>query len=249
MDSSNYNRTRGLIPLDQLDELKVADGYTDIRGFEAYNERGDRVGDVNQLLVDPEDARVAAVTIDVDRDLLHAGREPRATVPIEHVEIDTPGRRVVVQGGGVEYLGVSSAPSANRGDTSEQRIVLAEEELALRKQRVSAGAVDVQKHVEIEHVRETVPVMREEVTVERRPAQAGASMETRFDGDEIRIPIIEEELVIEKRKVVREELVIRKRQVQDQRVVEADLRKERADVRREGDVREVNENPGSRNPL
>ncbi|MBA2243588.1 MAG: DUF2382 domain-containing protein, partial [Gemmatimonadetes bacterium] len=44
------------------------------------------------------------------------------------------------------------------------------------------------------------------------------------------------ELVVEKRAVPKEELVIKKHQVQEEQVVEADLRKERAEVHREGDV-------------
>ena len=44
-------------------------------------------------------------------------------------------------------------------------------------------------------------------------------------GDEIHVPIVEEEIVVPKRLVAREELVIRKRQV-----VQAEVRKERAHV-------------------
>ncbi len=135
----------------------------------------------------------------------------------------------------MEYLGLSgtstrgvAAATSAAGD--EERIVLAEEELELRKQRVETGAVEIDKHVETEHVRESVPVMREEVTVERRPVTEPTNTEAHFDGDEIRIPIVEEEVVIEKRAVVKEELVIHKDQVQDQHVVEADLRRERGNA-------------------
>jgi uncharacterized protein (TIGR02271 family) len=87
-------------------------------------------------------------------------------------------------------------------------------------------------------VRESVPLMREEVSVERRPiTEPNAGTEARFEGDEIRIPVVEEEVVVEKRPVVREELVVRKQQVQEEKVVEADLRRERAEVRETGEVR------------
>jgi uncharacterized protein (TIGR02271 family) len=273
MDNTNdYNTDRGLIPLDEMDDFEVADGYTDIRGFDVYTDRGDRVGEVDQLLVDPAARRVAAITIDVDEDLLDAGREPRAQVPIENVEIETAARRVVVQGSGVGYLGLAGRASAAGGsaalgatglgtptehhedvrqygatqhdetswrDTTQQdeeRIVLSEEELDVSKRERQAGAVEVEKHVETEHVRESVPVMREEVTVERRPVTDAHATDTHFDNDEIRIPLTEEEVVVEKRAVVKEELVIHKHQVQDQQVVEADLRKERAEVHQTGDV-------------
>jgi uncharacterized protein (TIGR02271 family) len=123
---------------------------------------------------------------------------------------------------------------------ADQRLTLSEEELALHKERVSAGEVQVQKHVETRHVRESVPVMREEVTVERRAVtEPNASTEIRYEGDTMYVPIVEEELVVQKRTVVREELVIRRKQVQTEQVVEADLRRERAEVSEHGDVREV----------
>lgn len=120
-----------------------------------------------------------------------------------------------------------------RGD--EERVTLSEEQLAVGK-RQSEGAVNVNKRVETEHVREEVPVMREEVTVERRPVQDGANARARIEDDEIRIPVSEEELVVEKRTVPKEELVVKKHQVEETQTVEADLRKEHADVRSEGDV-------------
>ncbi|HEX8243205.1 MAG TPA: PRC and DUF2382 domain-containing protein, partial [Longimicrobium sp.] len=249
---------RGLVPLDELDDFDVADGYTDIRGFEAYLPDGRKIGEVDELLVDPAARRVAAITLDLGHDGPDVGRQARTQVPIEHVEIDTPTRRVLIAAAGVGALGMAgsgAAPAAGRAPdvgggyaetsrggagSTEERMTLAEEELAVRKERMAAGAVDVHKHVETEHVRESVPVMREQVTVERRPiTEPNAGTEARFEGDEIRIPVVEEEVVVEKRPVVREELVVRKHQVQDQQVVEADLRRERAEVRGTGDARPV----------
>ena len=243
---------RGLVPLDKLDDVEVAEGYTDIRGFEAYLPDGRKIGEVDELLVDTAARRVAAITLDLDDDGPDIGREPHPRVAIEHVEIDTPSRRVLITSAGVGALGITggtaTAGTARSGlfeDTTrrdagvdEQRMTLAQEELDVRKERMAAGSVDVHKHVETEHVRESVPVMREEVTVERRPiTEPGAGTEARFEGDEIRIPMVEEEVVVEKRPVVREELVVRKSQVQEEQVVEADLRRERAEVHQDGDVR------------
>ena len=242
---------RGLVPLDQLDDVEVAEGYTDIRGFEAYLPDGRKIGEVDELLVDPGARRVAAITLDLDDDGPDLGRDADVRVAIEHVEIDTPSRRVLIVSAGVGALGGgggATAGTARAGlfeDTArtgtaagEQRMTLAEEELDVRKERMAAGSVDVHKHVETEHVRESVPVMREEVSVERRPiTEPNAGTEARFEGDEIRIPVVEEEVVVEKRPVVREELVVRKHQVQEEQVVEADLRRERAEVRETGEVR------------
>jgi uncharacterized protein (TIGR02271 family) len=127
--------------------------------------------------------------------------------------------------------GVATEMGAEAG-----RITRSEEELQVSKRRVTTGEVDVQKRVEVEHVSRPVTTQRQEVTVERRPAAPGIdgalAKPTMKDG-EIIVPIVEEELVIEKRLVVKEELVIRTVTVTEQHTIEADLRKERIDVDRD----------------
>ena len=112
---------------------------------------------------------------------------------------------------------------------SEQRLTLSEEELAVGKRQVSAGEVELRKRVETEHVRESVPVTREEVTIERRPLSADAATDADIGEDEIRIPLMAEEVVVDKRVVPKEEVVARKHAVQEEKTVEADLRRERVD--------------------
>jgi len=120
----------------------------------------------------------------------------------------------------------------------DDRMTLSEEQLAVGKRQHEAGSVNVGKRVETEHVREEVPLRHEEVTVERRPIQDGDMSATpRIGEDEVRIPVTEEEVVVDKRAVPKEEIVVRKREVEETETVEADLRRERADVRPEGDVR------------
>jgi len=48
--------------------------------------------------------------------------------------------------------------------------------------------------------------------------------------DEVSVPVVEEEVVTDKRAVVKEELKIRKDVVEDEEVVEEDVRKEEVDV-------------------
>ena len=51
-----------------------------------------------------------------------------------------------------------------------------------------------------------------------------------MENDEIVVPIIEEEVVVEKRPVIKEEIRIRKDIVEEEEVVEADVRKEEIDI-------------------
>ena len=123
---------------------------------------------------------------------------------------------------------------AERGGESARnaRLVLSEEQLNIGKRQVQAGEVALHKTVETEHVTETVPLMREEVTIERHPIAAGsqASTDVEIGADEIRIPVMEEQAVVEKRTVATEEVVVNKRTVTENQTVEADLRRERVDV-------------------
>ncbi len=116
-------------------------------------------------------------------------------------------------------------------NASEQTLTLSEEQLAVGKRQVQAGEVGVRKTVETERVRTQVPVTREEVEIERRPIDAGANVRNvDIREDEIRVPLMAEEVVVEKRVVPKEQVIIRKRPVTEQRTVEADVRKERIDV-------------------
>jgi uncharacterized protein (TIGR02271 family) len=131
--------------------------------------------------------------------------------------------------------------------TSEQRLTLSEEELAVGKRQVQAGEVEIEKHVDTRHVTESVPVMHEEAIVERRPltdsmAARGATI---GEDETIRVPLTQEEVVAEKRTVAKEELVVRTNQVTETETVEADLRRERAEVHREGETHGGGYNAGS----
>jgi uncharacterized protein (TIGR02271 family) len=118
-----------------------------------------------------------------------------------------------------------------------QRLTLSEEELEVGKREHRAGEVGISKRVETDHVREQVPLRHEEVEIERRPIQGGMRGSARIEEDSIRVPVREEEAVVEKRAVPKEELVVRKRSVEEHQTVEADLRRERADIHRDGDLR------------
>jgi uncharacterized protein (TIGR02271 family) len=112
-----------------------------------------------------------------------------------------------------------------------ERLTVSEEQLAVGKRQVPAGEVGVRKNVETRHVEQEVPLMREEVSVERRPLSADAATgDIRINDGEIRVPVMREEAVVEKRLVPTEEIIIRKTAVRDTKTVAADLRRERVDV-------------------
>jgi uncharacterized protein (TIGR02271 family) len=119
-----------------------------------------------------------------------------------------------------------------------ERLELREEVLRAEKERVETGEVRLRKEVVSEDRAIDVPVTREEVVIERRPAAEGrtASGDIAADGEEIRVPVVEEEVRVEKTPVVKEEITIRKRQVQDVERVSDTVRREEARVDTTGDT-------------
>ncbi|MBA3890226.1 MAG: DUF2382 domain-containing protein [Gemmatimonadaceae bacterium] len=123
-----------------------------------------------------------------------------------------------------------------KGRDDQKYLTLSEERLAVGKRDVKKGEVEVRKTVDTRHVAKDVPTTREQVHVERRPATPGMSANPQISEDEIRVPVMGEEVVVEKRTVPMEEIVISKEQVAGTKRVEADLRREHVDVDRKGDV-------------
>lgn len=125
-----------------------------------------------------------------------------------------------------------------RGEPSRAAatVPLVAEKLHVGKRRVETGRVRVRKVVQEEMRTVAEPLKREQVTVERRKVERVVSgpQPTRREGDALIIPIVEEELVIQKRLVVREELVVRTRVIEERRPQRIAVLREEARVERQG---------------
>ena len=110
-------------------------------------------------------------------------------------------------------------------------VIRREEELTVATDVREAGRLGVRKVVDHERASTVVPVGTEHADLERHPVAEADSGEVEIlpDGS-ISIPVFQEELVIEKRLVVRERVIVRKHTVTEDRLVEADLRRERVEV-------------------
>jgi len=135
----------------------------------------------------------------------------------------------------------AGAASARQGDT----IQVKEEVLHAEKHPVETGEVRVRKEVHTENKSIEVPVRHEEVVIERTPVHGRAATEgTIREGEEIRIPVSEEQVDVTKRAVVTEEVKVGKRVVQDTERVSGQVRKEEVHVEQSGDVDIKNRNSG-----
>jgi uncharacterized protein (TIGR02271 family) len=164
-------------------------------------------------------------------------------VPIEAADLDRDDDEVIINGLTTEQIRAlpgydSGTPPAQRTyqrpespGSGARRLTRAEEEVRIGKRSAQAGEVRIGKHVETERVRQPVTVERERVTVERRPVTDASRTEVRMgDQQEIVVPVMSEEVVVEKRPVVKEELVIGKERVSETEQVETEVRKERFDI-------------------
>ncbi|WP_342042912.1 YsnF/AvaK domain-containing protein [Bacillus sp. OTU2372] len=108
---------------------------------------------------------------------------------------------------------------------------LREEQLDITKERVQVGELQLHKEVVEEQRTVYVPLIREEVYIERRPVIDGKYDSSAFTEDEmIRIPITEERIEVTKRPVVVEEVIVGKRKIQETKQVQDIIRKEEARI-------------------
>jgi uncharacterized protein (TIGR02271 family) len=140
-----------------------------------------------------------------------------------------------------------AAPAAAMRDTASEeiRVPVTEETVEVRKQQREVGEVAVRKDVEVETQRISEPVTQTRVVAERRPVSASDQYQVDpnatvlREGEEIRVPVVKEEIKVEKVPRVTEEVVIRTQP--ETEVIERDVqvRHERVEVEEEGEVDET----------
>jgi uncharacterized protein (TIGR02271 family) len=119
-----------------------------------------------------------------------------------------------------------------------ERVQLFGEVLRVHKERIQRGEVRVRKDVITENQTIEVPVMREELVLERVAVSGNmpASSANIGGNQEIRIPLSEEKVRLEKQPVVREEVNVGKREVAGVETVNADVRREELRVDPDADA-------------
>jgi uncharacterized protein (TIGR02271 family) len=131
----------------------------------------------------------------------------------------------------------NNAASDEPGESGAARQVVVpvvEEELVAGRKQVKTGSVRVEKHVERRTRRVDMPLMHEDVEVQRVPVNRVVSEPPpiRKKGDTIIVPVVEEQMVVSKRLVLKEEIHLVRRRTRDRAVREVQLDRERAEVKR-----------------
>lgn len=124
----------------------------------------------------------------------------------------------------------------------EVRIPVTEETAEVHKERREAGFISVRKRTDVETKHISEPVTRTRVVAETREVPAGEqyaydpNATTLREGEELRVPVVEEELVVEKKPRVTKEVVVRTQAETEQVERDVELRREEVEVEEEGDV-------------
>jgi uncharacterized protein (TIGR02271 family) len=122
-----------------------------------------------------------------------------------------------------------SQPGSDLEDEDELRVQRSEEELRAGTRERGAGSVNVRKRVRIDREHIEVPTRREEVSVERVPV-SGEATEAQIGEGEVSVPVVEDEVVVQKKPVAKEEIRVRKDVVHERQIVEEDVRREEVEI-------------------
>jgi uncharacterized protein (TIGR02271 family) len=213
-------------PLTQLPDWELVDKEDDIRGHMLMDESGNRIGKVDELILDTDMGRVTEIVLD------NGKRYPADRIDIRKGEpfLLTEARPQPMFRREEEMMG------------EEKTYPLAEERLRVRRTREKVGQVDVDIDV-ISH-RETmrVPTSHEEVYVEEEAVTPRPAEHPIGEGkdDVISVPVYDEEITPEKETVITREVHVGKMEEEEEETVSEELRREEARIERHGDV-EVHE--------
>ncbi len=118
------NTTQGqLTHLSDWRDFKIADGEPDIHGWDVRGTNGEKVGDVEDVLVDSVTRRVRYIEIKLEKDLVANAERRHALLPIGAVRLDEHDKNVHVN---LQSERLRSLPKYVRGDLSlayEQSVV------------------------------------------------------------------------------------------------------------------------------
>lgn len=248
-------------PLSHLSDWELENSDQDLRGKYLMDWDGNRLGRVDEMIVDTDLERVVALVLDNGKEYPISSVELRdndayllregAVRTTGVMDRDLVGERAIADRTVVAErdatlakdriadtkLATGALAAGELKETETRSIPLIEERLRVIKRAAQVGEVDVRTHVREEQRTIEVPVAHEEVFIERRevtPHPADATVAPREET--IRVPLMGEEAMVEKEAVVTGEVVVGKRRVVENRELAGTVRRTEVDVEREGDA-------------
>lgn len=136
-----------------------------------------------------------------------------------------------------EYIPeTSSAKQGLNNDSEDTTLQIREEQLDIAKKLVQTGEVNIYRETFTKEKNFTVPIIHEELVIERKDLASDSSEYEEKPQEVIRIPLSEERVEFIKHKINLEDVSIYKQKIKDIKHIEETLRKEKAKVEVSGDV-------------
>ena len=219
------------------------------RGWTVHDSNGEKIGDVAEIgeqyllvqkgLIFIKDVFVPHSAITRTDDANGAVWVNTTKDAIESMGWDNPPTATDTMDRGYATTSDRSDADTAVGETDQKRLALHEEELRAQTRREQAGEVSVSKRVVEERQQLDVPVTHDEVDIKRvRVDREVASGDAAFteDRDTIRVPVTAETVEVSKTPRVVEEIEISKRPVTERQRVSDTVRREEAEIDKDGDV-------------
>lgn len=226
--------TERLVALSDLDGWDIAEGEPDIRGWEVRTVSGRVIGEIKELLVDPDAREVVLLDVDL------SGTDEHAQVPIRVAEVDRERRVVRVDSADLRPMSEEAAAAGT----------VAPDELPVPPAITPA---EVERRAEIVTGKSETELERENQRDYEREKRLEASNGTDYERDrEINREAVRDaerrakeenrvrygrskEVVVERRPVVVEETVVRRRAVDGSEAADETLQRRKDDVERPED--------------
>lgn len=222
--------------LETLDNYELEHKSQDIRGRPLVSASGQKYGIIQDLLVDRNANRVAAVKLDNGKICAVEPLEIHENAVVYGAEAET---FADTGGDHVESRADSDRSRLTGGtDVDEERIPIVEEQIVIGKRADVGRTINVRTNVVSDRVAEDVTLHEERVTIEHNPINRELSSSEAeamlIDGKTVTMTERNEEVVVGKKAVVTDEVVIRKEGHDRTEHVEETVRRTEVDV--DGDM-------------
>jgi hypothetical protein len=115
LDKSHQNWTSTLTRMKAIeDDYKVASDDPDVRGWDVLDSTGNKIGEVDELIVDTAAMKVRYLEVDVDNDLFDVDDDHHILIPIGSATLEHSSKNVMVPT--LDKNAIASYP-AYRGET------------------------------------------------------------------------------------------------------------------------------------
>ncbi|HUG45279.1 MAG TPA: PRC and DUF2382 domain-containing protein [Sphingomicrobium sp.] len=215
------NDDRNFPKLESLDKYELEHSDQDLRGQTLFTHDGKEVGKVDDMLVDTDGERVAALCLEDNR-----------VIDIDHVDI-RDGKPVLLV---PQERIPQPAADFDRSNATTQHIPIIEERLEVGKRPVETGKVRIRTRTESEPVSKTVELRDERIDVDRRAVNervGDKEANVMFKDKDIEMTAHGEKAVVDKEARVKEELVVSKEGGSHQETIKGNVRHTEVDVDRD----------------